>query len=625
MKVRGENPKTPGEGTNILGSWRFIYSLAKGAAPKQFWMDLLAEPLGFLTTVILGYWFKLITDCAVRSDGVGALFGALGFAVTVGLLFLLQGVGLRLRMGLNEQVRVSVERDLANCVGSSPDLTLFESPEMMTRLEMIRSHQDLLAKGPGLIVVGVGHVARLIVTALILGAVHPILILLPIFGSAPAAAAAINERRLRRAAESSGEFQRLARLLIHQYTNSATGKEVRVYGVQAALESRYLEACDRAGYIVDSAGLKAAALNVSGWIVFGLGFSLALVLTTSMALRGQATPGQLVMAVYLTAMVSGHVQGLTWAITQHALLLRIVTYFLQVKSYVLAMAEESNTRQARSLSEDSRCTRYSGSEGIALENVHFSYPHCERSALSGINLHFAPGSVVALLGENGAGKSTLVKLLLGLYAPTRGRILVGGIDLASMSPDKWRLQCSAAFQDFCRFEIPLRDAVGIGDLARSNSEPTIRQALERAGADGLSDEFAQGLATPLGSTWGGVELSVGQWQKVAIARAMMRSKPQLLILDEPTASLDAEAEYELFHRYAKMARNGALGGAITILITHRLSTVRMADKIVLVESGQIREAGTHRQLVDRQGAYAELCRIQAERYGPKASSAVSLR
>ena len=260
--------------------------------------------------------------------------------------------------------------------------------------------------------------------------------------------------------------------------------------------------------------------------------------------------------------------------------------------------------------------------GIRFDHVSFAYPGTDRLVLEDVCLDLRPGSVVAIVGENGAGKTTLVKLLCRLYQPTTGRILVDGRELSRLPVDAWRSRLSGAFQDFFRFELRARHTVGLGDLSRLDDEPAVVRAVGRAGADDVVTRLASGLETQLGPTWpDGVELSFGQWQKLALARGFMRDHPLLLVLDEPTAALDAETEHALFERFAAAARNGkgngesGIGdGRITILVSHRFSTVRMADRIVVLDGARVTEIGSHEELVSRGGKYAELYGIQAAAY-----------
>jgi len=219
------------------------------------------------------------------------------------------------------------------------------------------------------------------------------------------------------------------------------------------------------------------------------------------------------------------------------------------------------------------------------------------------------------VGENGAGKTTLVKLLCKLYEPNAGRILVDGRPLARMPADEWRARLAGAFQDFFRFELRAKHSVGVGDVPRLDDDPAVVVAVGRAGADDVVARLASGLETQLGPTWPeGVEVSFGQWQKLALARGFMRDAPLLLVLDEPTAALDAETEHALFERYAAAARDHALDGRVTVLVSHRFSTVRMADLIVVLDGARLVEVGTHDDLMARGGQYAELYGIQAAAY-----------
>jgi ATP-binding cassette subfamily B protein len=253
--------------------------------------------------------------------------------------------------------------------------------------------------------------------------------------------------------------------------------------------------------------------------------------------------------------------------------------------------------------------------GIRLEHVSFTYPGTSRLVVDDVSLSLPAGSVVAIVGENGAGKTTLVKLLAKMYEPTSGSIFVDDTPLARMRADEWRSRLAGAFQDFFRFEFRARQTVGLGDVPRLDDEPAVVTAVGRAGATDVVARLTSGLETQLGPTWpGGVEVSFGQWQKLALARGFMRDRPLLLVLDEPTAALDAETEHALFERYAAAARGDGAAGRITILVSHRFSTVRMADLIVVIHGARLVEVGTHDELVAKHGLYAELYGIQAAAY-----------
>jgi ATP-binding cassette subfamily B protein len=224
--------------------------------------------------------------------------------------------------------------------------------------------------------------------------------------------------------------------------------------------------------------------------------------------------------------------------------------------------------------------------------------------------------VVAIVGENGAGKTTLVKLLSRCYEPSAGRITVDGTDLRRFDVGEWRSRLAVGFQDFVRFQETLQVSVGLGDLYRIDDRTAVAAALDAGQAGDLAAGLAGGLDTLLGKEFeGGTDLSEGQWQKVAISRGLMDPTPLVLILDEPTSGLDADAEHALFERYASAAaRAGRASGAVTVLISHRFSTVRLAELIVVLDEGRVREVGSHDELIAAGGLYAELYGLQARAY-----------
>ncbi|MHB1445933.1 MAG: ATP-binding cassette domain-containing protein, partial [Acidimicrobiales bacterium] len=255
------------------------------------------------------------------------------------------------------------------------------------------------------------------------------------------------------------------------------------------------------------------------------------------------------------------------------------------------------------------------SHGIVIEDLTFSYPGSDRPALAGISVEIPRGSVVAVVGENGAGKTTLAKVLTGLATPSAGRVLVDGRDLAQLDLVAWRTRIGAAFQDFARFELTLAETVGVGHLESIGDEAAIRLALERAAGPGLEESMPAGLSTRLGASWDGRRLSGGQWQGLALARGSMRPTPLLLMLDEPTASLDPRAEHRVFESYAALARETAeTWGTISIFVTHRFAAAPTANLVLVLREGRLIEAGGHRELLLRDGHYAHLYRLQAGAY-----------
>ncbi|WP_437588503.1 ABC transporter ATP-binding protein [Sorangium sp. So ce1000] len=248
--------------------------------------------------------------------------------------------------------------------------------------------------------------------------------------------------------------------------------------------------------------------------------------------------------------------------------------------------------------------------GVRFEGVGYRYSGQSRWALRGIDLHIPSGQSLALVGHNGAGKTTFIKLLARLYEPTEGRILLDGKDLRAWEPDALRQRIGVVFQDFNQYQLTLRENVGLGSVEHLADEQRVARAVAEGGADEVATTVPGGLDAQLGRWFkGGVELSGGQWQKVALARAFMREQADILVLDEPTAALDAEAEHAVFQRFRSLSK-----GRTTIVISHRFPTVRMADRIVVLDGGRIVEEGTHDELVARGQRYARMFALQAEGY-----------
>jgi ATP-binding cassette subfamily B protein len=451
-----------------------------------------------------------------------------------------------------------------------------------------------------------GWILRLGVTIVLLVSIHPLLALMAVFAVPTVLTSAWRPNVERLAQERGAQFQRLTRHLFTLATTAPPGKEVRVTGIAERLIADRRAAWERWYGPIAATRWRSAAWHTLAWAVFGGAYVGAVVFVSSGL---AAPPGDVLLVLAAGARLSAYIGATVGEIG----FLRGIWMHGSIRLAWLEDYAASFVAQA-DLPVPTRLHT-----GIRLEHVSFAYPGSERLVLDDVSLELPAGTVVAVVGENGAGKTTLVKLLGKLYEPTSGVIYVDDQPLGRMAADEWRTRLAGAFQDFFRFEFRARHTVGVGDVPRIEDEPAVVTAVGRAGADDMVTRLGAGLETQLGPTWpDGVDVSFGQWQKLALARGFMRDEPLLLVLDEPTAALDAETEHALFERYAAAAHGGDNGhsstGRITVLVSHRFSTVRMADLIVVLDGARLVEFGTHEELIARGGQYAELYGIQAAAY-----------
>jgi ATP-binding cassette subfamily B protein len=388
-------------------------------------------------------------------------------------------------------------------------------------------------------------------------------------------------------------------------TSSGAAKEIRVFGLLPWLRDRYRAQALASVKPVWSARRRIVyvpyLLSIPVWLVFS---GLATIAVARAAARGELTLGELAFALQGIVLVSSlgtFFYESDWQ-TEHGL--RAYDALKRFESVVATgLAQERTTADAAGLPRAE----------IRFEDVRFAYAGEDRPVLRGLDLTIPAGRSLAIVGLNGAGKTTLVKLLARLYEPDSGRITVDGVDVRAFAPEAWRQRLGAIFQDFVHYGLPVRDNVGFGAPALLHDDARVGAALDRAGALKLVDALPHGLDTILSREYGdGVELSGGQWQRVAIARALMAVEggAGVLVLDEPTANLDVRAEAAFFDRFLEVTQ-----GLTTILISHRFSSVRRADRIAVLEHGAVVEEGTHEELLELGGRYAELFHLQAARFG----------
>ena len=558
------------------------------AAPDSLFAWALAQ---FVTALAHGNHHSALLACG----GLG------GLAVASWLLKL---VGERANRRFADRAAVVIESHIARLQGSIDTIEHQERSAYVDRLSVLRDHASALSDLYQQLFAVLGAVIRLVLTVGLLMSVHPALGLLGVFAAPTVWAANLRADAEKKVEEAGAPHDRLARHMFLLGTSDIYGKEVRIAGVQDWLQKQRQEAWLRRYRPQARTRWISAALNAAAYALFAAASVAAVVLVAEHS-HSAARDTTLVLAA------AGRLsQYINQTATQ--------THFFRTIwldcSRRLAWLEDL-TRLGESRADVPVPERLR--EGIALDHVSFAYPGTDRPVLTDVSLRLPAGSVVAVVGENGAGKSSLVKLLCRFYTPTSGRITVDGADLGRLPATDWRRRVSGAFQDFVKFEFPARTTVGVGDLARIHDESAVRTAINRAGAESVVAGLDHGLDTQLGTTWeAGTDLSQGQWQKLALARAFMRDDPLLLVLDEPTSALDAETEHALFERYASASRRAAQGGTgqITLLVSHRFSTVQMADQIIVLDGARAVEVGTHDELMARGGQYAELYGIQAASY-----------
>ena len=560
-----------------------------------------------VAATIRALWFKLVVDAIVERDLRAAVFWAVVLAVSDATRSWGRVHSELARQEVHDRSLHFFQTESMRLAGAVDTIEHHELQEHVDRLAVFRTSFSKLSTAIGTIVEGLMTTVRAVITFVLLANVHPVLVVLPAFALPALWTARRSQRITLTASMAAASKLREGEHLWSLLTRASPVKEVRAFDAAPDLRRRDDESWDEVTSINTRSRIKTGALGGLGWFCFAIGYVGTIVVVASLAVAGRASAGDVLLAVVLAGMVSGQVAGAANLVGTMSQTFQAVDHYRWLRDFTAAPAEPR-----RVAAVPRRLVH-----GIRVDGASLRYPGTDVTALDDVTLDLPAGSVVALVGENGAGKTSLTKLLTGLYRPTRGSITVDGVPLDELDLVAWREQVAAGFQDFARFEFLVRETVGVGDLARIDDSASVASALERSGSTGVVDGLARGVDTQLGKLFaGGVDLSGGQWQKLALARAMMRESPLLLILDEPTAALDAPSEQALFERYASSARSSAAvrAGTVTVLVSHRFSTVRMADRIAVLEAGRIAEEGTHAELLARRGLYAELYELQAKSY-----------
>ncbi|WP_438039782.1 ABC transporter ATP-binding protein [Sorangium sp. So ce128] len=581
--------------------WRS--SKAASVALGALTLAAAALPLG------VAYVGKAITDAVVARDERAALVWVsveLGLVAALalaqrGLSLTRQLLGARLSIDIHGMI---LEKAL------SLSLVHFEDPEFYDQLT--RARREASSRPAAVVTESFSLVQNLITlagyAALLLG-FSALAVLALVLAAVPAtvAEARFSGAAFRLRNWRSPEARRL-NYLEYVLANDGHAKEVKLFGLGPTFLERY-KALAASFYREDS----ALAVRRAGW-----SYGLSLLGTAAFygcygAMAAGAAAGRLSlgeMVLYVAAFRQGQqafqaVLAGVGGMYEHNLYMSNLFQYLSIPTGEPPASPAGRGDAPAPLSADGARDR-----GVRFEGVGYRYPGQSRWALRGIDLHIPSGQSLALVGHNGAGKTTFIKLLARLYEPTEGRILLDGKDLRAWEPDALRRRIGVVFQDFNQYQLTLRENVGLGSVEHLADEPRVARAVAEGGADEVVTVVPGGLDAQLGRWFkGGVELSGGQWQKVALARAFMREQADILVLDEPTAALDAEAEHAVFQRFRSLSK-----GRTTIVISHRFPTVRMADRIVVLDGGRIVEEGTHDELVARGQRYARMFALQAEGY-----------
>lgn len=590
--------KLPGGFTSL---WR-TFTLGYRAEPRLLTISLGLALFMMVPDALLALWLKFLVDGVEDGDRTVIMWAAFGLALSTTGTWYLGVVSQRVQRRFRDKVAIALESHVARLQASVPTIEHHERPEYLDRLAMLRDQVFTLDHLFMSLFSTLGWLFRLVIIAALLASIHPALVLLLVFSLPAFYASTWRPTVERRVEESVIANTRLARHLFDLGTTAPPGKEVRVTNGGDWLTRQRAESWEDWYGPVARVRWGTALWQCGVWAIFGAGYVGAIVYVSSVLDRGV---GDVVLVVAAGTQLARYVGGTAGEMG----FLR--GFWLDASRRLTWLEDYAASIDGAATAETPPALQ----QGIRFDGVSFTYPGTDEVVLADIDLELPAGAVVAVVGENGAGKSTLVKLLSRMYAPTEGRITADGVDIADMSTGEWRSRLAGAFQDFFRFEFAAQRSVGIGEIERLDSRPAADTAIGRAGAEDVVARLERGLDTQLGPSWDeGVEVSFGQWQKLALARGFMRDEPLVLILDEPTAALDAETEHALFEQFARAAREESASGRLTVLVSHRFSTVRMADLIVVMDGSRVVEFGGHDELVAAGGQYAELFAIQAGAY-----------
>jgi ATP-binding cassette subfamily B protein len=515
---------------------------------------------------------------------------------------------------VDDKVDRHVHDDLLHLTADVPTIAHHEDPALADRLALVQRDAHELG-GIYRLLTTVGAVTGSATVVALLWSVGPGLSVLLVVATIPSVVHGLGQYRRNALWKGSERFRRVAHKAIDVLSDPRQGVEVRCFGLSSTLTAVASDALGMRNRPWLAVTSRYAKMTAIGWLAFGISYAVAVLWLLQRVRDGVADVGDLALLLLIGPQIVTTGQGISANVRMILGALQTFGRYQWLREYAATHSWSEST-----LSPPDRLT-----SGIRFDHVDFAYPSAQAAgdgveppalSLTDVSLDLPAGTTVAFVGENGAGKSTLVKLLARLYDPTRGDVLIDGVPLRDIDAVQWRERMSAGFQDFASLELLAAESVGVGDLDGRTDRDRVDAAVDAGQARPVVDGLRDGLDTQLGTQFtGGVGLSGGQWQRLALARAFMRSKPLLMLLDEPTAALDPEAEQAVYEQYGRIARQlAATTGAVTVLVSHRFSTVRMADLIVVVADGQIAELGSHTELLAGGGRYAELFDLQARAY-----------
>ncbi|MGI5215379.1 ABC transporter ATP-binding protein [Plantactinospora sp. CA-290183] len=581
-------------------AWRASRPLTLALGAMSLLTGLVPAATAAVAALVIDAVVVAVRDGPAGPDAGGRIL------LLVGLQFLVAGLN-----SAGGAVRSIVERLLGDRLTLTVQLDVMDHAsrlelpffERSSSYDLLRQAQQEAASRPMSMLSLTFAQLQGLVTLVSLGALlfglSPLLTLLALLAPIPVFVSdARFRRRMFEFAIWASPLRRRMQYVSNLVTTDTAAKEIKLFG----LGPHFVDSFRTWGedlYRRTRRLVTARNLGIAGWglLATGLG-SLGFLYAVRQALAGRLTVGDLVLCSAALIGVQAAAQTLLLGLSamyQDSLYLATLRSFLTVP----AGAEQPDGGQPL----------HPGPGHVVFENVSFGYPGSPTLALHDVSLEIPPGTTLAVVGRNGAGKSTLIKLLCGLYQPATGRVRLDGQDLREVAPDRLRAEIGAVFQDYVSYQATAAENIGLGDVTRLDDRTRVVASADQAGARGFIERLPQGFDSQLGRWFGeGVEVSGGEWQRIALGRAFMRDA-RLLVLDEPTAALDAQAEFELFERVRRLA-----AGRTAVYISHRFSTVRQADRVLLLDGGRIREYGTHDELMADNGEYARLFRLQALAY-----------